>query len=205
MSLTEKVYRQLKELILSNKYPPGSPLSEGALTKKLRVSRTPVREALRKLEQDGLVKIVPRRGAFVAGISTQRLWEIFKVREIIEPELARLATPSISFEEICALEEELVALQKAESLDPLKAHEVGGKVHQLILEAIGNSLLRQFMESLQTDIARTCYFAMSKPENIAKFLHQHLEIVRAIKDRDPERAKQKMLEHVLETKRSILG
>jgi len=205
LSLAEKAYHRLKELIVSNKFPPGFPLSEQTLAQELGMSRTPVREALRKLERDGLVETVSHRGAFVTGVSPKRLQEIFQVREILEPELAKIAAPLISVEKAAELEQKLLSLLETEEVNPLEAHQIGDKVHRLILETVNNELLIHFMGIIQADINRGCYFAMLKPENVMKFLRQHIEIVRALKERNPELARQKMLEHILETKKSVLG
>ena len=202
-TLAEKAYQRIKKLIVSNSYSAGASLLEQELIKKLRMSRTPIREALRKLEQENLVEIIPQKGAFVNKISPQKLHELFQVREIIEPKVAELAAATISIKKLCDLEEQLLHLETNREIDYSEFHKVGQKIHDLILATVGNKILIEVIKSMNIDILRTCYFAMTKPGNAQEFLEQHLEIIATLKARDTVRARQKMLEHILSVKNSI--
>ena len=85
--LRDKVYKYLKNKISKHEYKPGSPIIEKEIENALSVSRTPIREAIRKLEQESLVEVFPRKGAFVSNISVKRIVEIYDIREIIEPNI----------------------------------------------------------------------------------------------------------------------
>lgn len=203
-TLAEKAYQRIKKLIISNSYPAGVPLREQELIKKLRMSKTPIREALRKLEHENLVKIIPQKGAFVNKISPQKLRELFQVRELIEPKVTELATVNISIEKLCDIERQFLHLKNKKEIDYSEFHKVGRKLHDLILDSVGNKTLIQIIKGLSTEITRACHFAMAKPRSAQKFLEQHLEIIAALKARNSVKAKQKMLEHILSVKSSII-
>ena len=196
-TLAEKAYQRIKKLIVSNSYSAGVPLREQELIKKLRMSRTPIREALRKLEHENLVEIIPQKGAFVTNISPQRLRELFQVREIIEPRVTELATPTISIAKLSDIERQVLHLRSKKEIDCSEAQRMDEKLHDLILTTVGNKILVRIVRALMTDITRACHFAMTKPENVQKLLEQHLEIIAALKARNSEKARQKMVEHFL--------
>ena len=104
-SLGGRVFQKIREDILSGKYQEHDELREAALGKELGVSRTPVREALRQLELEGLVTIIPNRGAYVTGISQKDIWDIYSLRSLLEGMCARWAVEHITEEQLDELEE----------------------------------------------------------------------------------------------------
>ena len=110
-SLGGKVFQQLKNSILAGEFENGAELREIALAKKLGVSRTPVREALRQLEQEGLVEIYPNRGAYVKGITYKDVEDIFRIRARLEVLCAEMAVSSITHEQLDKLDE-IILLSK---------------------------------------------------------------------------------------------
>ena len=98
--LADTVYAALRQAILEREFVPGEPLTEGDLSRRFRVSRTPVREALAKLERDRLVRVVPKKGAFVRALSHDEIRDLYEVREALEALAVRLATPHLSREEL---------------------------------------------------------------------------------------------------------
>ena len=104
ISQKEKSYQGIKQAIISYEIKPGEPLVEKQIANKLGVSRTPVREALKELKSDGLVKIIPRKGAFVAEISSRDIEEIFLLREILECAAIKIAISRIKGEDLIEIE-----------------------------------------------------------------------------------------------------
>ncbi|MBC7190303.1 GntR family transcriptional regulator [Candidatus Aerophobetes bacterium] len=206
-TLAEKAYQRIKKLIISNDYPPGTSLQEPELVRKLGMSRTPIREALRKLEREKLVEIIPQKGAFVSGISPERLKEIFQIREIIEPKAAEIAASSISLSKLREIKKELLNLRnkEVEDISYTKSYELDRKLHNLIISTVGNKLMIEILESLKVDIRRACHFAMAKSRNIQKFIDEHLEIIEALETRDGNKVAQAMLKHIKSVKASILS
>ena len=202
--LSEKVYRHIKKLIITNYYSAGAVLEEQELAKKLHVSRTPIREALIKLKHENLIEIIPKKGAFVSKISVQQLQELLQIREIMEPKITELASVTISIEKLYDVERQFLHLKTNKEIDYLKFFKVGQKLHNLILDSIGNKTLIQFFKGLNDEISRACLFITSKPGNAQKFVEQHLAIINALKARDGIKAKQKMLEHLLSIGSSII-
>lgn len=203
-TLAEKAYLGIKKLIISNHYFAGVPLQEQELVKKLHISRTPIREALIRLKHEKLVEIISQKGAFVSKISVQNLQELFQIREIIEPKITELVTDTISIEKLCNIERQLLYLKTKKEIDCLEFSKVGRKLHDFILNSTRNKTLIQFFKGLNAEISRACYFATTKYGNTQKFFEQHLEIIAALKARDSVRARQKMLEHILSAKSSII-
>lgn len=202
--LSEKVYRHIKKLIITNYYSAGTVLGEKELAKKFHVSRTPIREALIKLKYKNFIEIIPKKGAFVSKISVQQLQELLQIREIMEPKITELASVTISIEKLCDVERQLLHLKTNKETDYLIFSKVGQKLHNLILDSIGNKTLIQIFKGLNDDINRACLFITSKSGNAQKFFEQHLAIIDALKARDGIKAKQKMLEHLLSIESSII-
>ena len=203
-TLAEKAYLGIKKLIISNHYFAGVPLQEQELVKKLHISRTPIREALIKLKHENLIEIIPKKGAFVSKISVQQLQELLQIREIIEPKITELASVTISIEKLYDVEKQLLHLKTNKEIDYLKFFKAGQKLHNLILDSIENKTLIQIFKGLNDEINRACLSITSESGNAQKFLEQHLAITDALKARDGIKAKQKMLEHLLSIRSSII-
>lgn len=206
-SLTEKTYHFLREKIMSNEYAPGTPISESLIIGQLRVSRTPVREAIQRLEQEKLVQIFPKRGAFVTQIPVTELKDIFEIREIVEPMIMFSVTKNMTqtnLDEINDIEEKLLEIKEDDSIDSEKAREVGRELHDAIIEASGNQTLVKFIKSLRSNMDRGCALVGRADDNIGILLDQHLRIIEAIKERDANKAKKLMKDHLSYARESFL-
>ena len=201
---SQKAYTYLKKTILENRYEPGEPISESTISSQLGISRTPVREALLRLETENLVQIYPKRGAFIKLVSRQRLQELFDIREIIEPEAARRAAPIISKTELAAIEKELTQIRNTEPLDEAKAILVGRKLHGLILRELGNNTLTELMQGLKAEINRGCSVASGLQGQALKFLDQHLDIIAALGEKNGEKTKRLMTKHLKDARKALL-
>ena len=148
-SLRGRVFRKLREDILSGVYQERDELREITIGEELGVSRTPVREALRQLELEGLVKIIPNKGAYVTGISRKDVADIYKIRSMLEGMCARWATEHITEKQIEELEEVLLLsefhLRKKSEGQTEQVTELDGKFHKILYEASNSRILEHVL------------------------------------------------------------
>lgn len=187
------VYEQLKEKILTDLLRPLDSLNEKKLAQELKTSKTPVREALQRLEKEGFVENIPTKGYFVARISVHDIREIYELREILECSAARIAALNADRDKI-----------KYESLEigsPEIIHnilETNEQIHNTIIESLHNSRLVAIYEGLQDHVKRLRMHFVSqyKKSRIEKSILEHKEILRAIMAKDPSRAEEAMRTHI---------
>lgn len=200
-SLSEIAYEKVKEMILSFEIPPGAPLVELQMIKKLGMSRTPLREAFRRLEQEGFINLIPRKGWFVAEISLRDIQEIFVVREGLEGITARLAATSMPDEMLTELNEYMNNLNinrsNSKNLDP------GDKIHDYILKAVDNKRITNVIALYDSHMRRFHNIATRLPGRIEQSYREHMEILHALNARDGDLAEHNMREHIQSTKKSI--
>jgi len=150
-----KIYEELKNLIIFGRYPPGMVLNEKEICRTYKVSRTPYREALFRLELDGLVLIKPKVGVVVTHTDLAALKDIFELRTILEGVAAQLAFKRIKTESLAALKE---VVEKIEALNPdadiFSYLELDAQFHRIIHEAQGNDLLKEILEKLYNQCMR---------------------------------------------------
>ncbi len=197
LPLREVVFRTLRKEILEGKLQPGERLMEIPLAEQIGVSRTPVREAIRMLEQEGLVMMVPRRGAFVAQMQEKGLIEVLEVRRVLEELTAELAAKRITHEQIEALEKVEITfeeeLQKDNYNDMARADE---DFHYLILAATDNQKLIQLLTNFREQMYRyrAAYLAHNTVyEGLRK---EHREILEGLREHDAQKAVAAMKIHI---------
>jgi DNA-binding GntR family transcriptional regulator len=207
-NLSQRAYNFIRNKVVERKYRPGEPILESSISDELGISRTPVREALKLLGKESLVTIYPRRGAFVTPISLEKVREIYELREIIEGEIARLVASHIPEDKLLKIEQKLNATKEESDQwgdrNVEKAVKVGRMLHDLILDTLGNKTLIEIMDKIGFDAERGCDFASHKADNVLVFLNQHLEIIKALKERDGEKAKLLVNKHIREAKESVI-
>lgn len=190
-------YETLKRGILLNEQKPGQPVNENALSEEMKISKTPIREALQQLEREGLIMTIPGRGSFVTSVTVEDVREIFESREIIECAVARRAALMGNKELIKDKRREL------ESLNPLvpgnkeiEAHR--DDVHVFILQVVGNQRLMTIYSQLLDQIIRLRnYFNVSLDTARTALYHQeHLRILDALIEGDPDKAEEAVLTHL---------
>ena len=181
-SLSGKVFRTLSEQILSGKYQKGDELREVTVGKELGVSRTPVREAFRKLELEGLVTSIPNKGTYVNGISREDVQDIYMIRSRLEGLAARLATRRITKEQIDEMEEMISTLD--------------GKFHFILYEACGSRMLKNVLTDFHRYVQMARRMSVKVENRAEKSIREHSEILSAIRDKDEDRAEKLMEEHI---------
>ncbi|WP_431120650.1 GntR family transcriptional regulator [Variovorax paradoxus] len=192
-SLAEQAYASLRTLILDRKISAGSPLQEGRLADELRISRTPMREALVRLAGEGLLVRRDARSYAVRALGTKEYFDCMRAREIIECEAIALAVDKITEAQLDELDADLKTLD-AGVHDEIEHWHFDDRFHQLISSASGNVVLPRLVEELRVN-ARL--FRLHSPLHRQRENHEeHGEIISALRARDPERARAAMRAHL---------
>ena len=203
--LRELVFEALREAIITGALKPGERLMEVQLADELGVSRTPVREAIRKLEHEGFVVMIPRKGAYVADISLKDVAEIFDVRTALEALAAQLAAERATDEDLERVERILVEYGECvESGDTARLIEVDTRFHEAIYQMAGNSRLKQMLSLLSEQIMRYRTMTLSHRPRMRKALEEHRRIVEAIASRDAQRAARLAREHIESAEHALM-
>lgn len=200
--LRDLVFENLREAILKGDLTPGQRLMEIQLAESLGVSRTPVREAIRKLELEGFVIMEARKGAYVADISIKEISEVLEVRASLEGLAAYLATERISDEEIKELEEIVKSMNKNLTIEELLEKDV--EFHECIFRISNNKKLHNIITSLWEQVYRFRVTYISDNESIPNIIKEHNIILDAIKDRNSELAKKYAKEHIKKAEQFIM-
>lgn len=204
--LRELVFESLREAIITGKLSPGERLMEIQMAEEMGVSRTPVREAIRKLELEGLVVMIPRKGAYVAGLSLKDIADVFEIRGALEGLAAELAAERITEEELEGLERYLVKIsEETESGDLSKVVETDTDFHSLIYSASRNQRLTQIINNLREQIQRFRKTSLSYPGRMKVAVEEHRKIVEAISARNGELARNLAHEHIENAENSMMN
>ncbi len=204
--LREIVYEELKMQILTGKITPGTRMMEVELAEDMGVSRTPVREAIRKLEKEGLVVIEPRRGAYASQISTKDMVDILEVRQTIEGLAAAFAASRMNDEQ----KRELVKIydefnDAVESGNMKQMIATDARFHHLIVEASGNKLLISMVQQLQELVLRFRYLYYDDFRRAEKMPDEHKHIMEAIIKGEEEKARSAADAHIDGLKQLVLS
>ena len=193
VNLSERSYYRIKKMISDYRFSPGSRLNVEQLARDLGTSRTPVWEAVRRLEQEGLVKNIPNRGVFLVELTRKAAIELYTVREVLEGMAARLAVQRISDKALEKMERLLRAQEKIVAEEDLVAYSKSDfEFHACIYAACGNAILHEMLESIRQKVRP---IAMQITPILTELFHDHDMIVRALRLRDPLLAEVAFREH----------
>jgi DNA-binding GntR family transcriptional regulator len=202
-SLSERAYDQLLDRMLGGEYPAGTLLQERPLADALQISRTPVREALAKLESEGLVTRHVGRLLIVREIPVQELMQILHVRSILEVEAVALAADRISREQLATLRATFEEQMTGPLPDNGNHWGADDLLHGAICDASGNAVLAEMVRGLRR---RTRMFNLKRmPERFLLGCREHLAIIETLERGDEKMARRAMATHLENTKRSILN
>ena len=194
-TLAYRVYEIIKDRILSAELPPGTRLKDNELARTFGVSNTPVREALRELEKDGLIETIPYRGRFVKRMSVEETREVYDVRMSLEALAARLAVRRITQSQLeemeKAVENYAIAFERDDTSAGLQADLA---FHDLIVQASGNNTLVQIVSDLANRIQVLRQLDTGKMRR-KESLQDHRAILEALKERDAGRAETEVCRH----------
>ena len=197
-SLRGQVFHVIREDILKGRYKENDELREATLGKELGVSRTPVREALRQLELEGLVKIIPNRGAFVTGITEKDVCDIYMIRSVLEGLCVQMAAEHMTKERIDELEEVLVLAEYyLEKGNMEQLTELDGKFHQILYTASGSRILDHVLSDFHKYVQLARRNSVKTESRAQKSLEEHREILEALKENDAEKAERLANTHIL--------
>lgn len=206
LPLRDVVFNTLRQAILRGELKPGERLMEIQLANKLGVSRTPIREAIRKLELEGLVLMIPRKGAEVAEITEKSLRDVLEVRRALEELAVQIACDKISATQIEVLRLTAQAFKDGlQSEDVTKIAEADVKFHDVIYEATGNQRLIQLLNNLREQMYRYRVEYLKRPEVYPKLLEEHEEIIIAIEKRKKNEASRIVCQHVDNQVEAVIG
>lgn len=206
-SIQTRVIDAVRERIISGELEPGVSLSEIALADAFGVSRTPVREALKQLQTEGLVEIRPRVGTFVTAPSRREINELFEMKALLEGAAARLLANRGKVPELERLRENVRATDEAVSAGDEEAHaDLVQEFHDLIIEGADNAKLHGHYRILMNQLAyqRLVRTSLSQPGRPAKSGSEHHHVVELIEAKDADAAERVMRDHVRASHRSLM-
>lgn len=197
LPLRDVVFNTLRQAILRGELKPGERLMEIQLANKLGVSRTPIREAIRKLELEGLVLMIPRKGAEVAEITEKSLRDVLEVRRALEELAVQLACEKITKEEIRELERVAKEFQQVvNSRDITEIAEVDVCFHDIIYTATDNQKLIQLLNNLREQMYRYRVEYLKRDGVFPQLIAEHEAIIRHIENNEKEKATEVMCRHI---------
>lgn len=204
-SLRGRVFRKLREDILNGRYNENDELREAAIAEELGVSRTPVREAFRQLELEGLIRIVPNKGAYVTGISPSDVADIYEIRSLLEGLCARWATKKITKEKIEDMEEIILLSEfhlSKEHYDQLI--ELDNRFHMQLYEACGSKMLIHLLKDFHQYVQKERQQTLSDRTRSAAAVEEHKSIMEAVRDGNAELAETLADEHICNAYRNMV-
>jgi len=201
-SLGERVYRTVRDLILSQVFPPGSKLNVEQICRDLGVSRTPVWDAMRRLESEGLVNTVPRHGVFVLNYGADQIRDLFAVRGALEALAVRQATEHLDDDARGALEAAVKEMERAAGAAAIEQYSRAAiDFHDRVLVAARNPVLSRLLENVYARILVLRLRSLYLPECVESSLAEHRQISEAVLAGDAERGERLArahAEHVLQ-------
>lgn len=204
LPLRDVVFQTLRKAILRGELKPGERLMEIALANKLGVSRTPVREAIRMLEQEGLVIMIPRKGAQVAQITMKDLNDVLEVRMGLEELAMQFACKRITQEQVAELKRALLEIERLMASDDVTAlAQADVDFHDIIYRATDNRRLNQIINNVREQMYRYRVEYLKDSRTRGTLLQEHREIYQAVATRDVEKARACIRQHIMNQQQSI--
>ena len=204
--LRDIVFESLKQAIIKGQLKPGERLMEVQLAEKLGVSRTPVREAIRKLELEGLLIMVPRKGAYVSDVSIKDIIDVLEVRASLEGLAAFLAAERMTDKELIVLKE-----KAKEFIDALEVKNVemmiekDAEFHEFLFKITKNEKLMMIADSLSKQLQRFRAIYMNEYDNFEHIIHEHKNIIESLINRDSEKASKYAQQHIEHLKNYLVN
>lgn len=199
-SMSARVFHKIRESILSGKYTADEMLKEKKIGDELGVSRTPVREALRQLELEGLVTIIPNKGAFVIGVSTKDVKDIYEMRELLEGLCAKWAAQRVNDRQLAELEENIYLTEfhyTKKNWDQIVA--LDNRFHELLYEASGSRELQRVLTDYHQYVQRIRRITLGQEKRVKNSTQEHRMILDALKAHDPQQAQENAKAHIRST------
>lgn len=197
LPLRDVVFNTLREAILRGDLVPGERLMELQLASKLGVSRTPIREAIRMLEQEGLAITIPRKGAIVAGMTEKDMQDVLEIREALEELSVQVACDKITEEEIAELQKNMKNFEHSlKSGDLKKMAQADVEFHDVIYRATDNPKLISMLNNLREQMYRYRVEYLKNPQNHEQLLKEHEAIYKGIVEKDKDAVTEMIRKHI---------
>ncbi|HLN13935.1 MAG TPA: GntR family transcriptional regulator [bacterium] len=205
-TIRELLFKHLRQLIISGSYAAGAKLVEQDLAEQFNVSRTPVREAIRKLEIEGLVRYQSRRGVIVTGFSESDIDEIYATREVLEGLAARLAAEHATEQDLSALRQLLDQMSEAFAAGEYKrAAQIHTRFDDLLYQTGRNQRLLGILTQFSQYIEHGKLVSLTRQGRADEIRAEHAAMVEAIATRDPDAAERAARLHVANARRAFFG
>ncbi len=201
--LQDSIYVTIKERIIDGEIPAGGLIVESSLSEEFGTSRTPIREALLRLQRDRLVTIFPRQGTFASQISLKSVYEIFEIRLMIEPAVARQICPSIDIDRIDEFRKQFSDNSLAESSYKTWFH-MDREFHDFLIESTENETLIRTYQDIMDQHLRVRILAGKTPSRASHTNNEHLKILDAFANRDPDTAENYMRSHIIASREAAV-
>lgn len=203
-SLGSHVFHTIREDILAGKYAPNEELREKTIGDELGVSRTPVREALRQLELEGLVSIVPNRGAYVVGITRKDMQDIYAIRSRLEGLCAGWAAEHITKTQLDELEEIVFRAEfHARKGNAEQLVELDNQFHETLYQSSGSKELQRVLSDFHHYLQRVRKLTLTNQKRAVDSNKEHMMIVEALKEHNAEKAERLAVQHIASTAQNI--
>jgi DNA-binding GntR family transcriptional regulator len=204
-SLTERAYQAIARAIANLELKPGESLTQDRLARWLSISRTPVREALRRLEQEGIIQSVQGRGLIVTELTIKDVEDMLEMLRLMDGQAAYLAAQRRTEAQAARLMEISRALLDAAERHDVESWSITDKpYHEIMLEASGNQLLRQMIQDVRRRLHRITINSATRPERLLACTHEHLAVAEAVAQGDAEAAQRLMAQHIDAMSRSTM-
>lgn len=199
-SLGNKIFDILRERILNDEYEKGQKLNELALANELKISRTPIREALKQLELEGLVESIPNKGVYVKGFSSRDIDDMFEIRLALESLAITLAIDRMDEEHLAKIKDvfELMEFYTMKK-DQEKINDLNILYHETIYQATQSQYFEQLLKDVHYYVSVTSRHSITQPERLETALQEHRAILEAILAKDKEQAKDTIQKHIRKT------
>ena len=206
INLAERVYENIRQRILEDDLPPGTRLISDQLAKEMGVSRTPVKEALLRLEKDGFAVSVPRRGVYAKKFSRAEIKEIYEVREVLEALAVRLGAPLINEKQIRAMLKTCHDFQRSvKKKDTRSCLKADFEFHKLLIQASRNSKLVDVINTFNLQLLSIFTKEREYWSRAPRYIEQHLSIIDALSNDDSDLAQELLQKHIREGKKVALS
>ncbi len=201
-SLTDEIADIIRDRILKGEYRIGEKIKENQIATELRVSRTPIREAFKILENEGLIEYKPNRGCFARGFTRRDIEDIYAVRKALEVLSVEWAVDRITPEQIGKLEDQCDLMEfYTKRGEGKKVLAINADFHDIIYNATGSRFMAQVLRSYKEYIEQTRKAIFYEEDYLKEILAEHKAILAAVKTGDVEKSKQAMAEHLDQSKR----
>jgi DNA-binding GntR family transcriptional regulator len=192
----DRAYAAVRDMIVSLELRPGAVIDERSLMERLEIGRTPLREAVRRLAQERLVEVFPRRGTFVTGVDIRDLSSLAEVRTVLESHAAQLAAERATDDDRAELQALLDELPRSAALDPRELIALDERIHRQVYRCTHNAFLEASLEEYYVLALRIWFLALDRVERLDEAVSEHGELLEAIRDGDSPRAEKAMRRHV---------